>query len=179
MSHRPNARKATATPAVPAQAVGSRPAPASAAPQYVYQQQSVSTVENVLTTILHPGVNAATYNVLNVTLASLFVIISLMLWLFDGIASRFRLHLWIFLAVCFALILSVNWFFVRFQAYDGDSEDEDNEEEEEEEEEAEGEETTAAKPAAKKVSAKSEAKAAPKKSAGKKSKGAEDDDKTQ
>jgi hypothetical protein len=104
---------------------------AAAAPVYIYQQQAPSTVENVLTTILHPGVNKATYNVLNVTLAVLFVIISLMLWAFDGIASRFRFHLWIFLVVCFSLILSVNWFFSRYQVYGHDDSDEEEEEEQE------------------------------------------------
>ena len=101
----------------------------AAAPQYIYHQQAPSTVENVLATILHPGVNKATYNVLNVTLAVLFVVISLMLWAFDGIASRFRFHLWIFLVVCFALILSVNWFFSRYQLYGHDDSDEEEEEE--------------------------------------------------
>lgn len=98
-----------------------------AATQYVYRQQAPSVVESVLNTILHPGVNPQTYSVLNVTLGALFVVISLMLFLFDAIAARFRLHLWIFLAVCFSLILSVNWFFMRFQLYGNDDDEEEEE----------------------------------------------------
>jgi hypothetical protein len=124
MSLRPSARQ---------HAVASAPAAASSvgvvAPEYVYQQHAPSVIENVISTILHPGVNAQTFSVLNVTLIVLFIIISLMLFAFDGIASRFRFHLWIFLAVCFSLLISVNWFFVRYQSYGGDSDDDEEEEE--------------------------------------------------
>lgn len=104
--------------------------------QYVYDQSSPSMIESVLSTILHPGVNAATFRVLNWTLVSLAVVIGLMLWAFDWIDARFRIHFWAFLAVTVGLAASVNWFIARM----GDDEEEEEEEEEKEAEaEAEGE----------------------------------------
>ena len=97
-------------------------------------------IEAVLSTILHPGVNTQTYNVLNVTLGVLFLVISIMLFSFDAIESKFRLHLWIFLAVCFLLILSVNWFFHRYQLYGQEDDEEDEETEAEAEVDAGAEE---------------------------------------
>ena len=77
-------------------------------PAYVYQSQSPSVVENVLMTLLNPGVNSQTILVLNSTLGILSVVIGLMLWRFD-VSGQVRLQLWIFLAVAVSLLMSVNW----------------------------------------------------------------------
>lgn len=77
-------------------------------PAYVYQQQSPSVIENVLMTLLNPGVNSQTILVLNSTLGILSVVIGLMLWRFD-VSGQVRLQLWIFLAVAVSLLMSVNW----------------------------------------------------------------------
>lgn len=77
-------------------------------PAYVYQPQSPSVVENVLMTLLNPGVNSQTIMVLNSTLGILSVVIGLMLWRFD-VSGQVRLQLWIFLAVAVSLLMSVNW----------------------------------------------------------------------
>src|SRR4051794_3651471 len=96
-------------------------APSTSSPsqqQYVYHAPAAhesSVIESVVSTILNPGVNAQTYSVLNITLIALFLVISIILYSFDFLADRFRFHLYIFLAVTFSLILSVNWFFMRYQ----------------------------------------------------------------
>ena len=117
-------------------------APASAASaQYVYSPSAPSVIENVLTTILNPGVNSATFTVLNSTLAFLSFCIALMLYLFDALSEKVRFQLWIFLATTVALQLSVNWFMCRYAM----AKEEEDEEEEEGEEEVEEVPVAAAK----------------------------------
>ena len=94
--------------AVPANSAAAQSRGQSSQPAYVYQSQSPSVVENVLMTLLNPGVNSQTIMVLNSTLGILSVVIGLMLWRFD-VSGQVRLQLWIFLAVAVSLLMSVNW----------------------------------------------------------------------